>query len=244
MTLARAGATVLVCARCAVEVAALRDAMIGEGLRAIAVQADVTDAAAIVHLADALDREKMGRLDILVNNVGGAPRFGQFAELSDEDWYDTFTLNVMSGVRLSRCFLAALRRSTGGRIINIGSLSALEPGGSNPHYCASKAAQLNFSKYLAGALARDRITVNTICAGPVQSAAWDRLFDQRSADSKSPRSEIERETLAREIGKIPLGRLGRAEEVAQLVAFLASDAGAWITGAAFVVDGGKSHSVF
>ncbi len=120
--------------------------------------------AAVMRIVDVF-----GGLDILVNNVGGAGRFGGFGDLSDIDWQDAFDLNVLSVVHFVQAAEQYLRRSNGGRIINISSISGVQPGGFNPHYAGTKAATINLSKFLANYFVKDGVLVNVVCPGPVHS---------------------------------------------------------------------------
>lgn len=237
-SLAHEGASVVICARGADALEAVTREIQQGGGSAVAVVADATDpdiAGSVVETA--IDR--FGGLDILVNNVGGAGRFGGLSELTDQDWLDAFNLNVMTVVHFVRFALPALRQSSSARIINISSTSGVQPGSYNPHYTAAKAAVINVSKYFANLYARDQILVNVVCPGPVYSESWDRnvqrIADIREITLDDARNQVDVE----EAGKIPLGRVGEGDDVAGLVTFLASDKAAWITGSCFHVNGGK-----
>ncbi len=208
----------------------------------LAVAADATDPKAVdAAVGRVIDAH--GALDILVNNVGGAGRFGGFRELGDTDWLSAFDLNVLSMVRFVRAAEPHLRRSKCGRIINISSISGVQPGSFNPHYTATKAATINLSRYLADYLANDRVLVNVVCPGPVHSESWDenvrRVAIERNIPFESAWQQVERE----EAAKIPLGRVGEGEDIAGLVTFLASDKSGWATGSCFHVNGGKLRAI-
>lgn len=182
-------------------------------------------------------------LDILVNNVGGAEPFGDFFSLTDEDWMHTFNLNLMSMVRFSREAIPLLRKSACGRIINISSLPAHQPGPNNPHYSVAKAGMLNLNKYLANLLGPDNILVNAICPATLKGGGWERNVRERAARDGISVEDTER--LMEEEGKkkTPLGRLGTLEDVGKLATFLASPANNYITGSVFDVDGGIRRSM-
>ena len=187
---------------------------------------------------DSIERS-FGALDILVNNVGGAIQFGNFFELEETDWQNAFDLNVMSMVRLSKAAVPFLRNSSTPRIINISSISGVEPGYYNPHYTTTKAATINFSKHLANLLASEGILVNCVCPGSIQSDAWRQCVSKISEKKRLNYEIVEHEFLTSEIKKIPLKRIGQVEDIAPLVLFLASEQASWITGSSFHIDGGK-----
>jgi NAD(P)-dependent dehydrogenase (short-subunit alcohol dehydrogenase family) len=212
------------------------------GLEILTVAADATDQEAV---NSAVNRviETYGGLDILVNNVGGAGKFGGFPDLSDADWRSAFDLNVLSVVHFVRAAEPYLRKAANGRIINISSIAGAQPGAFNPHYTVTKAATINLSKHLANYFVKAGVLVNVVCPGPVHSDSWDdnvrRLASERGIALEEAWQQVERE----ESSKIPLGRVGEGEDVAGLVAFLASDKASWITGSCFHVNGGKLSTI-
>ncbi len=226
---------------CARESAALRQLereSQESGYTVMALATDVRSAAGIAACVNTV-LGAWGGLDLLVNNVGGAPGFGPLESLTDEQWQEAFELNVMSTVRFSRQCLPALRKSTLRRIINLSSLSAVQPGRWNPHYTSSKAAMLNFSKFLANSLAPEGILVNAVCPGPVHSDSWERNIVNSSQVQARSLDEVRNEIEQGEAAKVPLGRVGEGREIANAVAFLASPRSAWTTGSCFHIDGGK-----
>lgn len=241
-SLAKEGVNVLICARGEESLAAVQEEIRQSGGNAVAVSADVTDSEAVRNVV-ATAVEQFGGLDILVNNVGGASRFAGFLELTDDDWQEVFKLNVMSVVYFVRYALPSLRQSRAARIINIASISAIQPGFYNPHYTSTKAAVLNLSKYLANQLTSEHILVNAICPGTVRTDLWERnirhIANIRNIDVDEARAQVEVE----EVSKTPLGRVGEGSDVADLVTFLASDNAAWIAGSCFHVNGGKLRSI-
>lgn len=236
--LAREGVQVAICARASDAMSALDREIRAAGGSCLAVPTDVLEPAEIQACVQTV-ASTWGGLDILVNNVGGAPRFGGFEELSDEDWLQSFDYNLMSIVRFTRAGLPWLRRSGLKRIINITSISALQPGTYNPHYTVTKAAAANLSKHLSVLLAKEQILVNSVAAGPVHSDAWtrnvQRLAEARGVSETEAAERVDRE----EAAKIPLGEVGEGEHIAAAVALLASPRSSWTTGSTFHVNGGK-----
>jgi len=242
LALANEGVNVVICAR---DPVALRDVEKESDKlsgKVITVSADVTDASAVLNVVNTAVKH-FGRLDILVNNVGGIDKFAGFLDLEDDEWTSAFQLNVMSVVYFVRNALPHLRKSRSPRIINISSISGLEPGLYNPHYTIVKAAVINLGKYLANHFANEGILINTICAGPVYSSSWDKNVQSMAKTQGIPFDEAKIKMDEAEIKKIPLGRIGTGEDIAPLAAFLASDNASWITGSCFTVDGGKARSI-
>ena len=240
---AQEGATTAFCARQSDELAALETEMRSSGANCFAIPTDVFKADEIEKCVNAV-AEKWGRLDLLVNNVGGALRFGAFEDLSDEDWLRTFEFNVLSVVRFTRAALPHLRRSPLRRIINVSSISAVQPGLFNPHYSSSKAAAVNLGKHLANVLAKENILVNTICAGPVHSDSWDQNIKYVAAQNGITEIQARAKMEISEAAKIPLGIVGEGEHIASAVIFLASPGSAWTTGSCFHINGGKLSTAF
>ncbi|QQG45450.1 MAG: SDR family oxidoreductase [Candidatus Sungiibacteriota bacterium] len=185
----------------------------------------------------------IGSLDVLVNNVGGAESFGGFCDLKDRDWIRAYELNFMSAVYFSREALPWLQKSGNGRIINISSVPARQPGGYNPHYSAAKAALLNLSKHLANQLGQYNILVNAICPSTLRGGGWDTNVKKRALREGISEEEAARKTEETDKKKNPLSRLGTLEDVANLVVFLASPVANFITGTCIDVDGGTVRSI-
>ncbi len=181
------------------------------------------------------------RVDILVNNVGRfVPK--PFEQTTDQDWYDTFELNVMSGVRLSRAYLPGMRARNWGRIIFISSESALQIPVESVQYGMSKAAEIAVARGLAESVAQTGITVNSILPGPTQDPKAAAAMAQRfGADRVAQMTESFFKT--RRPTSL-LKRFERPDEIATLVAYVASPLSSGTTGAALRVDGGVVKSAF
>jgi NAD(P)-dependent dehydrogenase (short-subunit alcohol dehydrogenase family) len=172
----------------------------------------------------------LGGLDVLVNNVGFAIQ-ARFEDVDDADWESMWQLNVMSYVRAIRAALPHLRASRGA-IVNVSSTAGKRPSGGMPHYSVTKAAVLSLSRLVADLYASDGIRSNAVTPGPTATDAW--LGEGGLADQQGNREEV----LAMVGAGRPLGRLAEPEEIAAVIAFLASPRASYVTGAAWSADGG------
>jgi NAD(P)-dependent dehydrogenase (short-subunit alcohol dehydrogenase family) len=180
--------------------------------------------------------EGLGRVDCLVNNVGVAYQ-RSFEEVTDEQWEELWQLNVMSYVRAIRAVLPGMRSRGGGVIVNVSSTAGKRPSTSMPDYSVTKAAVLSLSRLVADVYAKDGIRCNAVTPGPIATQAWlapGGLADQQGARTGKSREEV----LAAVGAGRPLGRLGEAEEIAAVIAFLCSARSSYVTGAAWSADGG------
>ncbi|MEW4531461.1 SDR family oxidoreductase [Maioricimonas sp. JC845] len=186
----------------------------------------------------------VGGLDVLVNAVGGssAPGGGALA-LNDEEWQKALELNLLSAVRLDRGFLPAMLEQASGVIVHISSIQRSLPlHESTLAYAAAKAALTNYSKGLSKEVAGRGVRVVSVAPGYTGTKAAEALVD-RLAGQAGTDAATARQSLMDSLGGIPLGRPNRPEEVAELVAFVASDRAAAITGSEFVIDGGTIPTV-
>jgi len=245
--LASEGADIAMCARGARELGDQAERIAALGRQVVAVPADVATAAGVDSVVEAA-RATFGRVDILVNNAGGAPGPGGFMNLRDEHWQAAWELNVMSAVRFCRALIPGMVERRWGRVINIASTSAREPDIVVCAYNSAKAALLALSKTLANAYAKDGVLVNCVLPGltrtpAVETSAAKRLRERgESVDGLSADELVARYYLPRR--PLPVGRLGTPEDLAAVVAFLASDRASWISGAALNVDGGWVKSIY
>ena len=206
------------------------------GGRAESLAADITDSAAAERIvAEATDR--LGQLDVLVNNAGTA-QWRDLDDVPDADWYAAWDLNVMAPMRLMRAAVPEMRERGWGRIVNVSSSAGKRPSASMPEYSVAKAAELSLSRLYADRYAKDGVLVNAICPGPVKSELWMErggLLDQ----SKEMGGHDDREKALETAGsKRPIGRLAEVEEVAGAIVFLCSERASYAAGAAWSVDGG------
>ena len=194
------------------------------GQRATAITTDVTDPASVANLT-ARTLAEHGRIDILVNNAG-ILRSTRAADVSPEEWHLVLDANLTGAFLCAQAAYPALRATGRGRIVNVASMAGRATstlGG--VHYTTAKAGVLGLTRHLAREWARDGITVNAISPGIV--------------DTPMVRGSIDDERMTQVLASIPLGRLAEASEVAALIAFLASDEAAYITGANVDIHGGE-----
>lgn len=236
--LAEAGCSVAICGRRETALGLARDRLTERGSADIqAIAADLTDARSLERLVGEV-LMRFHRVDILVVNSGHSA-YGRLDELSEEQWYHAFELLLMSAVRLVRLVLPSMRANKQGDIIFLGSSSVREPP---PHLLLSTVMRLGvagFAKALSREVAHDNIRVNLISPGYFDTG---RVRDRIDALIKE--EGISRAEAASQItGAPPLGRIGNAEELAELVAFIASRRAGFLVGANITIDGGAGRSL-
>ena len=193
---------------------------------------DVTDAAAIERLAS-----KLGPLDVLFN-CAGVVHSGNILECSEKDWNFALDLNVTAMDRMIRAILPGMLSSGGGSIINMASVASSVKGVPNRFaYTASKAAVIGLTKSVATDYISQGIRCNAICPGTVDSPSLRQRIAEQAREQGRSEAEVYQAFVARQ----PMGRIGSAEEIAQLVVYLASDASSYTTGTTQILDGGMSN---
>ena len=240
MGIGRAAAQALAAEGCRVAIAArgaqaLADAVaeIGEG--AFSVTADCTRPGDIRRMAEeALAR--LGRIDILVNSVGAA-KSGDFLKLSDEDWRESLELKLYGIVRACREVVPHMRRGGWGRIVNVIGHRGRQPDAQAMPAGVANAGLINFTKALADEVVRDGILVNGVSPCPMETRRLDYMvrakMQMTGVSEKEAREEFLRD--------IPIGRFARPEEIAPLIAFLASGRNSYISGTTIAIDGGATR---
>jgi 2-keto-3-deoxy-L-fuconate dehydrogenase len=203
--------------------------------RARRLPLDVRSTEAVEELAKVIEREHRG-LQVLVN-CAGYVHHGSVLACSEQDWDFSFDLNVKSMHRTIRAFLPGMLARNAASIVNISSaVSSIRGVPDRYVYGASKAAIIGLTKAVAADFITRGIRVNAICPGTIESPSLEGRIRDRAEASGRPPAEIERAFIARQ----PMGRLGRASEVAALAVFLASDEASYITGQYHLVDGGMA----
>ncbi|MDP9404809.1 MAG: 3-oxoacyl-ACP reductase FabG [Actinomycetota bacterium] len=191
------------------------------GIGGMAVQIDVTDVAA-VEAAYAEVEKTLGSVAVLVNNAG-VTADGLLLRMADDQWRRVLSTSLDGAFNVTRRALPTMVRARWGRIVNVGSVTALSGSAGQANYAAAKAGLVGFTRSVARELAARNVTCNLVMPGPIATAMTAALSEQRRAEF---------------CAQVPLGRMGTPEEVAAVVAFLCSEAAAYVTGAIVPVDGG------
>ncbi len=223
---AREGAKVVVADRDMAGAKALSEELCADGGEATAVAVDMTRAAEVEALVAAAE-ERFGKLDVMFNNAGiFHPADGSVVETSEEVWAEVIDINLKGVFLGCKYAVPALERAGGGALINTASFVAtMGAAVSQSAYTASKGGVLALTREIAVEFARKGIRANAICPGPIDTPMLAKLFeDERARD--------------RRLVHLPMGRLGKAEDIAEAAVYLASDGASYVSGTEFMVDGG------
>lgn len=230
--LADMGAEVIFCARTSEAV----DALAQYGKQVTGIVADMGDKVSTESFLDQV--EAAGGADILINNVGSSPS-RNFLYMTDEDWQELHELNLLSAVRCTRRCLPKMRKQKWGRVVMIASGAAKYPNAALIDYGATKAAMISMAKSLSRKYGADGVLVNSILPGLIHTAMWERAATE-IADANDTTMEKVLENNGR---GVPVGRYGTSEEIANVVAFLCTNAASYVNGAAIEVDGGSAAHI-
>ncbi len=204
----------------------------------ISLVSDLYDEAQIKSLVDETVK-KFGRIDILVHNAGGPPS-APINKISKGDWQNSINLNLLSFVRASELVVPIMQQQKFGRIIAITSVSVKQPLDNLVLSNTIRLGVVGFAKTLANEYAKDNILVNVVCPGPTLTNRMKELINTTVTQTGKSEEEVKKAWT----NQIPLGRLGKPEELANLIVFLASEKASYITGTVIQVDGGFVKSPF
>ena len=202
------------------------------------VPCDLSSDAAARQLADTV-ADLAGEVDILVNGAGITGATGLFHEISDDDWVEAINVNLLSAVRVTRAFLPALRQGGWGRIVFVNSEDAVQPYDDELPYCASKAGLLSFARGLARSYADEGLLINSVSPAFIATPMTDTMMEKRAEENGTSVDEAIDSFLTEERPYMELGRRGRPDEVAAVIAFLCSDRASFVNGANYRVDSGS-----
>jgi NAD(P)-dependent dehydrogenase (short-subunit alcohol dehydrogenase family) len=221
---AQAGAKVVVCSRKQEAVDEVAQALTAQGLEAIGIAANVGRGTDILMLTERV-LQRYGRIDILVNNAAVNPVFGPLAQTDAAAFDKIMDVNLKGPFELAKAVYPHMAKNGGGSIINISSVEGLSPEKFMGIYSVSKAALIMLTKVMAKEWAADKVRVNAICPGLIQTKFSEALWNNQ-------------DILNMVLSRVPLARMGQSEEMAGLALFLASDAGSYCTGGVYTADGG------
>ncbi|MBB43911.1 MAG: short-chain dehydrogenase [Rhodospirillaceae bacterium] len=207
------------------------------GKKIVTVSADISTAAG-VESAILGTAQELGKIDILINNAGSAP-MGRVSELTDAVWQEAFDLKVMGYVRCARAIMDDMRKQGWGRIINIIGRGGHFPSANYISGGAMNAALLNVTQALAEECGKDNVLVNAVNPTATDTGRWHSLVQQQAKITGNSGAEIN----SRAKKAVPLGRIGKPEDIANMVVFLCSDKAGFINGALVDIDGGQSRAL-
>jgi 3-oxoacyl-[acyl-carrier protein] reductase len=238
LALSREGARVVICARREAKLMEARDRISKEtGGEILAVQCDVRKLDDVQRLVRTT-LQRFGSIDILINNAGSVPSIN-FADVSDAQWYEFLERKLMGYVRVAREVVPHMQKRGWGRIVNIAGTAGWEPSNTSMAVGVNNSAVINWTKSMSLEFAAAGILVTAVAPGSIETP---RQVGNRQRESEITGKSVEELRQAR-VKDIPLNRLGRPEEVAKVIVFLASECSSYITGACVTVDGGVVRGI-
>lgn len=239
LSLAREGVNLAICSRDEKRINdTAKEIEAATKVNVLPIVADVSKASDIDKLIERVVHE-YGTIHILVNNAGGPPT-GKITTLPDSEWEKGYNLTLMSVVRITRAVLPLMEKQQWGRVITIVSLVAKQPIDDLLISSTLRPGILGLSKVLANQYGKYNVTVNTICPGLILTQRQEELSKARSAEKNMTLEEY----LADSAKQIPVGRLGKPEEIGDVIAFLASERASFVNGINLLVDGGQVKGIY
>jgi NAD(P)-dependent dehydrogenase (short-subunit alcohol dehydrogenase family) len=201
------------------------------------VRLDLATPGGPAQLADAA-REIHGRIDVLVNNVGAAHNRSSFLDVSDDEWSASINLNLLTMVRMCRAVLPTMVEQGSGSIVSVASDAARQPEPLFVDYCAAKAGVLALSKALSIEFGPHGIRSNAVTPGPTRTKQFEEFFEKSAGPEWGMSTDDAIDHFAKNIRRLPIGHVGRPEDVARAILYLASEVAGQVTGSEYRIDGG------
>jgi len=219
------------------------------------LKADLRDATILTFAADVSDNESVlksasfaeeqcGGIDILINCAGARGATGDFLTLTDEDWQETINVDLLGAVRVCRAFIPQLQKKGWGRVVMIASENAYQPYEEESPYNACKAGIINLSKCLSRSYSKDGLLFNCVSPAFIETPMTDAMMDDLAKERGTDRDEAIEWFLKNKRPNLAVGRRGKPEEVASVIAFLVSEHASFVNGVNYRVDGGAVESAF
>ncbi len=212
-------------------------------VKAVALAANLGDYNSVLQLAASVEKE-FGGAHILINCAGARGAAGDFLTLTDDDWQKTIDIDLLGAVRICRAFIPQLQKNKWGRVVLVASENAFQPYEEESPYNACKAGIINLSKCLSRAYSNDGLLFNCISPAFIETPMTDAMMDQLAKEKGTSREEAVQSFLQTDRPHLAVKRRGKAEEVANVISFLASDLASFVNGSNYRVDGGAVESAF